>query len=88
MAVEVLDIDAQDVFELPAAGDEDSVEALASERADEALGVGVRARSLDRCSHDLDSLAAEHLVERAAELRVAIVDQNTRRMMFARHATT
>src|SRR5437016_1529021 len=41
----------------------------------EALGKRVRLRSLDRCSDDLDPLAAEDLVEGAAELRVAIVDQ-------------
>jgi hypothetical protein len=57
------------------AGDQDPVEALAPHGADEALGKRVRLRSLDRCSDDLDPVAAEDLVEGAAELRVAIVDQ-------------
>ena len=45
-----------------------------------------RLRSVDRCSDDLDPLAAEDLVEGAGELRVAIVDQEAWRL--GRRATT
>jgi hypothetical protein len=75
MAVVVIDVGVQDVLELATAGDQDPVEALAPLGGDEALGKGVGLWSVDRCSDDLDPLAAEDLVEGAAELRVAIVDQ-------------
>jgi hypothetical protein len=75
MAVVVIDVGVQDVLELATAGDQNPVEALAPHGADEALGKRVRLRSVDRCSEDLDPLAAEDLVEGAGELRVAIVDQ-------------
>jgi hypothetical protein len=75
MAVVVIDVGVQDVLELATAGDQDPVEALAPHGADEALGKRVGLWSVDRCSDDLDPLAAEDLVEDAAELRVAIVDQ-------------
>jgi hypothetical protein len=75
MAVVMIDVGVHDALELTTAGDQDPVEALAPHGPDEALGKRVRLRSLDRCSDDLDPLAAEDLVEGAAELRVAIVDQ-------------
>jgi hypothetical protein len=58
-----------------ASEDEDPVEAVAADGTDPALGerVGVR-RSYGRADH-LDPLAAKDLVEGAAELGVAIVDQ-------------
>src|SRR5713101_3908539 len=80
MAVVVIDVDAEDALELPAADDQDPVEALTPQRADEALGVRVRLRRLDRGLDDLESLAAEDLVELAAEGRVAIVDQKAWRL--------
>jgi hypothetical protein len=75
MAVVMIDVGVQDALELVTAGDQDPVEALAPNGADEALGKRVGLRSLDRCSDDLDPLAAEDLVEGPGELRVAIVDQ-------------
>jgi hypothetical protein len=74
MAVVMIDVGVQDALELATIDDQDPVEALAPHGADEALGKRVRLRSLDRCSDDLDPLAAKDLVEGAAELRVAIVD--------------
>jgi hypothetical protein len=79
MAVVVIDVDGEDALELAAAGDQDPVQALAPHRADKALGVGVRLGRLDRRSDDLDAVAAEDLIEGAAELLVAIVDQGARR---------
>ena len=69
MAVVVIDVGVQDALELATAGDQHPVEALAPHGADEALGKRVGLRSLDRCSDDLYPLAAEDLVEGAAELR-------------------
>jgi hypothetical protein len=40
--VVMVDIDAKDALELVAVDDQDPVEGLAPDRADEALGVGVR----------------------------------------------
>jgi hypothetical protein len=77
VGVVVIDVGVPDALELATAGDQDPVEALAPHGADEALGKRVCPRSLDRCSDDLDPRAAEDLVEGAAELRVAIVDQET-----------
>ena len=79
MAVVVIDVGVQDALELATAGDQDPVEALAPHGADEALGEHVGLWSPDRCSDDLDPLAAEDLVEGAAELRVSIVDQEAGR---------
>jgi hypothetical protein len=67
----VLDVDAQDSFEMAATDDQEVVEALRSDGADEAVGVGVRPR---RANGRVDD-SAEHLVERGAELAVAVVDQ-------------
>jgi hypothetical protein len=68
--VGVAAVDAQDVLEVAAAKDEDPVEAVGTERANPALGVGVRVRRLDRGMDHLDALASEHFVEAVAELRV------------------
>ena len=62
MAVVVIDVGVQDALELATARDQDPFEALAPHGADEALGKCVRLRSLDRCSDDLDPLAADDLV--------------------------
>src|SRR3954469_6087999 len=75
MAVVVIDVGVQDALKLAMAGDQDPVKAFAPHGADEALGTCVGLWSVDRCSDDLDPLAAEDLVQGAAELRVAIVDQ-------------
>jgi putative transposase len=48
LAVVVLDVDTQDVFEVAAAEDQQPVEALIADGADESLGVGVRLWRLRR----------------------------------------
>src|SRR2546429_6631846 len=79
MRVVVLDVDAQDVFELSAACDKEPVEAVPADGADPALGERVRVRRAKRCADDLDALALEYLVEGAAEFAVAVVDQEPNR---------
>src|SRR6266536_908399 len=71
-------VDVEHVFELAAVDDQDPVEALSSERPDPALGVSVRIRRSDRRPDDLHAFAAEHVAERAAELAVAVVNEEAR----------
>jgi hypothetical protein len=85
-AVVVLDVDAQDVFEMAAADDQEPVETLVADGADESLRVGVRLRRSHRRVDHLDSFAAEHLVEGSGELAIAIVDQETRPLENVREA--
>src|SRR5437667_1385514 len=79
LLVEVADVDAQDLFELVAPEEQEPVEALPAHAADPAFGVGVRVRRLDRRADDLDAFAAEDAVEGAAELGVAVMDQEMRK---------
>jgi hypothetical protein len=81
MPVVVTGIDAKHVLELGAADDEQPVEALATDAADPALGVGVRVRRLHGCADHGDPFALEEMVEAAAELGVAIVDQQAQRLL-------
>jgi hypothetical protein len=78
LLVEVADVDAEDVLELAAAEDQEPVEALPPDASDPAFRVRARVRCLDRRPDDLDALAAEDAVDGAAELRVAVVDQEPR----------
>ena len=80
-AVVVLDVDGQDVFEVAAPDDQQPVETLVADGTDEALGVGVQLRGADRRVDHLDPFAAEDLVEGAAELAVAVVEQEPRRSL-------
>jgi hypothetical protein len=74
-------IDAKYVVELPAAEDEQPVEALAADAADPALGVGVRVRRLDGRADHRNSFALEDVIAPTAELGVAIVDQEAERLL-------
>src|SRR5205814_1376504 len=69
------------VLGLAAADDQEPVEALAADAADPALDVRVRVRRPHRRVDDLDRFAAEDVVEAAAELAVAIVDQEADRLL-------
>ena len=73
-------VDAEYVLELAAAEDEQPVEALASDAADPALGVGVRVRCLDGRADDGDPFALKDVIAAAAELGVAIVDEEAKRL--------
>lgn len=60
---------------MAAAEDQERVDTLRSDGADETLSVGIRLRRSNRRVDYPDSFAAEHFVERSGELAVAIVDQ-------------
>jgi hypothetical protein len=70
----VVDVHAKDALELSAAGDQEPVEAVAANRANEALGDRIRLRRPKWRADDLDAFAFEDVVEGAAELAVTIVD--------------
>jgi len=67
-----------------ASEDEDAIEAVAADGPQPALSECVRVRRPNRRPDHLDPLGAEDFVEGAAELRVAIVDQQLEsRLMLA-----
>jgi hypothetical protein len=79
MAVVVVDDeDAKDTLEMAPVHDQQPVEALGADGADEALRNGVRSRCADRCADDLDALACEDRVEVACEFAVAVADLKAR----------
>ena len=67
-AVVVLDVDARDSFELAATDDQQVVEALRSDGADETLGVGVRLRRSKRRVDHADAFAADTSSNEAVNL--------------------
>src|SRR5258706_10549275 len=73
--VVVLDVAAQDVTQMPVAGDEDPVGALAANRCDPPFCEGVYPGRLRRGGHNVDAGEGEHGVEGGGELRVAVPDQ-------------
>jgi hypothetical protein len=75
--VVMLDIDSEDLLEVPATHDEQPVKALGPHRPDPALGVGVGVRRLNWRDQHLGAVRAEHVVEPAAELRVTIANKET-----------
>jgi hypothetical protein len=80
LAVVVVDVLAQDALELAAADDEQPVEALLAQGADEALSVRALAfGALSGRADNRDPLGPEDLVEPGAELRIAVVDQTAQR---------
>ena len=78
LAVVMGHVGAQHVFEVAAAEDQQPVETLAADGADEALGEGVRLRRTNRCPDHPDAFALEDLIEGEAELAVTVVDQEPR----------
>jgi hypothetical protein len=81
MLVVMARVDMKHVLELAAAENEQPVEALATHRPDPTLGMCVRVRCLDGCADHSHSVACEDLIEATAELGVAIVDQETERLL-------
>jgi hypothetical protein len=73
--VVVLDVDSQDLLQVPATHDEQPVQALGPHRPDPALGVGVSVWCLHRRDQHLGVLRTEHVVEPAAELCVTIANK-------------
>jgi hypothetical protein len=74
-AVVVLDIGPKRSIEMPPTEGERPVEALGPDRLDHALGVGVGVRSLDGRHDHPGPFRANDLVERPAELRVPVADE-------------
>jgi hypothetical protein len=63
---------------MSAADDQQPVETLGADGADEALGLGVCSWRTDRRLDDIDAFAAEDLVKRGTELAVPVMDQEAR----------
>src|SRR6059058_2805809 len=82
MFVVVAVVDAEYLLEVAAAEDEDPVEAVGAGGADPALGEGVCIWRLDRGADHFDALCSEDLVERVAELGVAIMDEEPERLLI------
>jgi hypothetical protein len=81
MPVVMAGIDAKHALELAPAEDEQPVEALATHAADPALGVGIRVRCLYGRTDHSHFFATEDVIEAAAKLGVAIVDQEAERLL-------
>lgn len=75
MAVVVLDVLADNCFEMSTTDDEYSIQTFTPDGADETLSEGVGPWCPDWRFDDPDPLGAKHLVEAGGELRVAIPDQ-------------
>ena len=81
--VVVAAVDAEHMLEMAATEDEYPVEAVRANRAYPTLGESVRVRRrLDRRADHLDAFRPEDLVERAAELGVAIMDEKPERLLM------
>src|SRR6266545_2631546 len=78
MRVVVLRVFADHVFEVAAADNQQSVEALAPNASDPALGVRPRLRRLQRCFDHPYAFGAEDLIEVTGELAVAVTDEKPR----------
>jgi hypothetical protein len=74
VAVVMVDEDHKHSLEMAAVEDQQPVETLGSDGADEAFGNRVRLWGAHRCADDLDPFASEDDVEVARELAVAIPD--------------
>jgi hypothetical protein len=78
VSVVVGGVEVEHLLKVAAVDDQQPVEALAAKGADPTLGIRIRIRSSDRPPDDPHALAAEHVVEGAAELTVAIVKQKAK----------
>ena len=75
--VVVVDVVADESFELVLVPDDGSVEEFASDRSDPSFGEGVGHRCADRGFEDLEALGSEDLVEGGGELAAAIANQRS-----------
>jgi len=71
----VPEVDPWDLLEVTAANDQQPGKALGPDGRQPTLGVGVGVGRLHRCDQNFVAFCAEHLVEAAAERRVAIADK-------------
>jgi hypothetical protein len=86
MAVVVLDVAVEDAKEVPAAGDQEMVQAFPAHSADPALGDGVGVRRLDRCAEDLGADRAPEVIEGSGELAVAVAEQESEAGLLIKRA--
>src|SRR5215211_8973638 len=82
----MLDEDAEHAFEMAAVEDQEPVETLRADGADEALGNRVRLWRSHRRADDLDPFASEDDVEVTRELAVAIPNQKSHRRRTLRQS--
>jgi hypothetical protein len=80
--VVVADVGTHDLLELAAADDQDPVEAFAPQASHPALGVRLRPWRPHGRPDDADALRAEHLVEAARELAVAVANEEAHRPLL------
>jgi hypothetical protein len=72
MTVVVSEVLAQDVLELSATEDEEPVQALPAQRADDSLADGVGLGCSDRGRDDLDALGGKDGIEAGGELGIPV----------------
>ena len=77
--VVVVDKDSEHALEVASVHDQEPVEALGADGADETLGDRIRLRGPHRRLDDLEGFACEHGVEIASELAVAVANQEAKR---------
>jgi len=70
----MVDVDAENSFEMAAVEDQQPVETLGTHSTDEPLRDCVGFRRAHRRLRDPDAFAAEHLIEGAAVLAVAVTN--------------
>jgi hypothetical protein len=80
LRVVVRDKDAQDALEVAAGEDQQPVEAFGADGSDETFGDGVCLRCAHGHLDDPDAASAEHLIEGAAVLAVAVAGVNRARV--------
>jgi len=80
MAVVVLSELAQHAVQVTPVGDQQPVEALPSDAADESLSDRVCLRRPDRRADHTDALGTEHRVNGARELGVVVADEELQRL--------
>jgi hypothetical protein len=80
MAVVMADVDLEDALEVATGEDRQPVQALGPDRSDPSLAEGVDTRCPDGSADDLEPLDHEHLIERTAELGVAVMDEKPQRI--------
>jgi hypothetical protein len=73
MAVVMANVDLEDALEVATGEDRQPVQALGPDRSDPSLAEGVGTRCPDGSADDLEPLDYEHLIERTAELGVAVM---------------
>jgi hypothetical protein len=88
MLVVVIDVLAEDQSQVPFAGYQHPVQALAAGTGDPPFGDSVRPRSLDRCFDDPHADGGEYGVEGRGELGVPVADQELQAASLVFDATS